>query len=64
MCNFAMRTLTGQPAAIANLDEINSNTTTPGIWNFAIREGALPGASPANPIMPVVDPTNPTNFHY
>ena len=51
-------------AAIANLDEINSNTTTPGIWNFAIREGALPGASPANPIMPVVDPSNPTNFHF
>lgn len=51
-------------SAVANLDEIFSNTSTPGIWSFEIREGALPGASPSNPIMPVIDPSNPTNFHF
>ncbi|MGY5452765.1 nidogen-like domain-containing protein [Agarivorans sp. MS3-6] len=32
----------------------SSNTGEDGVWRFAIREGALPGATPENPIMPVV----------
>ncbi|GDY25505.1 hypothetical protein AHAT_13950 [Agarivorans sp. Toyoura001] len=32
----------------------SSNTGEDGVWRFAIREGALPGATPDNPIMPVV----------
>lgn len=32
----------------------SSNTGEDGVWRFAIREGALPGATPENPLMPVV----------
>jgi hypothetical protein len=31
-----------------------SNTGEDGVWRFAIRDGALPGETPENPIMPVV----------
>ncbi|WP_026970503.1 nidogen-like domain-containing protein [Aliagarivorans marinus] len=31
-----------------------SNTGINGVWRFAIRDGALPGATPENPLMPVV----------
>jgi hypothetical protein len=32
----------------------NVSSTTPGLWSFAIREGALPGETAANPLLPVV----------
>ncbi|MBL4830329.1 MAG: hypothetical protein JKY55_10665 [Aliivibrio sp.] len=32
----------------------SSNTGEDGVWRFAIRDGALPGETPENPIMPVV----------
>ncbi len=32
----------------------NVHVATPGLWNFAIRNGALPGTTPDNPLMPVV----------
>jgi len=50
--------------AIADIDIANSNTDTAGIWRFAIREGVLPGATPENPILPVIDPSNPTSYHF
>ncbi|RKF18897.1 nidogen [Alginatibacterium sediminis] len=31
-----------------------SNTGEDGVWRFAIRDGALPGQTPLNPIMPVI----------
>ncbi|MGF1764663.1 nidogen-like domain-containing protein [Aliivibrio kagoshimensis] len=34
----------------------SSNTGEDGVWRFAIRDGALPGETPDNPIMPVVSP--------
>ncbi len=34
----------------------NSNAGEAGLWRFAIRDGALPGETPENPIMPVVTP--------
>ncbi|MFZ5929731.1 MAG: nidogen-like domain-containing protein [Pseudomonadota bacterium] len=36
--------------------ELTSNVSpdTPGLWVFSIREGAVPGSTPENPIMPVV----------
>lgn len=40
-------------AEIGNL-ATTSNTDEDRVWRFAIREGALPGATPENPIMPVV----------
>lgn len=51
-------------AAIADIDTANSNTGTDGLWRFAIREGVLPGATPENPILPVIDPSNPTSYHF
>ncbi len=42
-------------AAVLNLqDTSNVSTSTPGLWSFAIREGALPGETPDNPLMPVI----------
>ncbi|MFO1357945.1 nidogen-like domain-containing protein [Plasticicumulans sp.] len=39
--------------------EISGNTTplVPGLWTFAIRNGALPGSTPDNPLLPVVTDT-------
>jgi hypothetical protein len=51
-------------AAIADIDESNSNTGTPGIWKFAIRDGVLPGNNPENPILPIVDPETPTDYEF
>lgn len=31
----------------------NVSAATPGLWSFAIRDGALPGETPENPLMPV-----------
>jgi hypothetical protein len=50
--------------AVADLDIANSNTTTPGLWRFAIRDGVLPGSTPENPLMPVIDPENPTEYNF
>lgn len=47
---------------VVNLDTAPSNTGTPGVWTFAIREGELPGSTPANPVMPVVDPATPDEY--
>lgn len=32
----------------------NVSIDTPGLWSFAIRNGILPGATPDNPLMPVI----------
>jgi hypothetical protein len=32
----------------------NVSAATPGLWTFAVRSGDLPGATPANPLLPVV----------
>jgi len=40
-------------AAVVDLQD-TSNTGEDGLWRFAIRDGALPGETPGNPIMPVV----------
>ena len=32
----------------------NVSTATPGLWSFAIRNGALPGETPDNPLMPTI----------
>ncbi len=53
-----------QTAAIADIDESNSNTGTPGIWKFAIRDGVLPGDTPENPILPIVNPETPTDYEF
>ncbi|CAB9494456.1 nidogen-like domain-containing protein [Alteromonas macleodii] len=53
-----------QTAAIADIDESNSNTGTPGIWKFAIRDGVLPGDNPENPILPIVNPETPTDYEF
>ncbi|AXT39928.1 PEP-CTERM sorting domain-containing protein [Alteromonas sp. BL110] len=53
-----------QTAAIADIDESNSNTGTPGIWKFAIRDGVLPGENPENPILPIVNPETPTDYEF
>jgi hypothetical protein len=49
---------------VANLDTAPSNTGTNGLWRFAIRDGALPGSTPDNPILPTIDPNNPTNYNF
>ena len=38
---------------LANTSNVGSDT--PGLWTFAIRNGELPGQSPSNPLMPVVE---------
>jgi hypothetical protein len=45
-----------QTAAVLNLTD-NSNVAfaSPGFWSFAIRQGGLPGETPSNPLMPVVN---------
>lgn len=35
----------------------NVSLSTPGLWSFAIRNGALPGETPENPILPVITDT-------
>ncbi len=35
-------------------DTSNVGPASPGLWSFAIRNGALPGETPDNPLMPVV----------
>lgn len=32
----------------------NVDGSTPGLWTFAVRNGETPGASPSNPLMPVL----------
>lgn len=32
----------------------NVSAATPGLWSFAIRNGALPGETPDNPLMPTI----------
>jgi Nidogen-like len=42
-------------SAVLNLaNATNVAGGTPGLWSFAIREGALPGQTPTNPLLPVV----------
>lgn len=42
-------------AAVLDLQNTsNVSTTTPGLWSFAIRDGALPGETPDNPLLPVI----------
>jgi hypothetical protein len=50
--------------AVRNLDTANSNTSTPGLWRFSIRDGELPGSTPENPLLPVIDPNNPTSYTF
>jgi hypothetical protein len=49
---------------IVNLDTADSNTGTAGIWTFAVRDGELPGDTAENPILPVIDPENPTDYNF
>ncbi|GAC09789.1 nidogen-like domain-containing protein [Paraglaciecola chathamensis] len=49
---------------VVNLDTAASNTDTAGIWKFAIRDGELPGDTAENPILPVIDPENPTDYNF
>ena len=42
-------------AAVTDLANLsNVSTGTPGLWSFQVRENALPGSTPENPLMPVV----------
>ncbi|WP_416307811.1 nidogen-like domain-containing protein [Neptunicella sp. SCSIO 80796] len=41
-----------------------SNTGTNGIWTFAIRNGELPGDSPANPVLPIIDLAHPGEYEF
>jgi hypothetical protein len=42
-------------AAVLDLQNTsNVSPETPGLWSFAIREGAVPGETPENPLIPVV----------
>ncbi len=42
-------------AAVLNLaNATNVSGGAPGLWSYAIREGALPGQTPLNPLLPVV----------
>lgn len=42
-------------AAVLDLENNSNITGAPGgLWNFAIRQGGVPGSSAANPLMPVV----------
>jgi hypothetical protein len=44
-----------QTAAVLDLQNTsNVSPATPGLWSFTIREGALPGETPDNPLMPVI----------
>ena len=49
---------------VVNFDTAASNTDTAGIWKFAIRDGELPGDTAENPILPVIDPENPTDYNF
>lgn len=49
---------------VVNLDTADSNTSTAGIWKFAIRDGQLPGDSAENPILPVINSENPTDYNF
>jgi hypothetical protein len=53
-----------QTDGIVNLDTTDSNTSTVGIWKFAIRDGQLPGDNAENPILPVINPETPTNYNF
>ncbi len=42
-------------AAVLNLATTsNVSAATPGLWSYSIREGVLPGATPSNPLLPVI----------
>jgi len=51
-------------ASVANLDTAPSNTGTNGLWRFAIRDGELPGSTPDNPLLPTIDPNNPSDYNF
>jgi hypothetical protein len=51
-------------AEIADIDTSPSNTGEDGIWTFAIRDGLLPGDTPTNPILPIVNPSTPTDYEF
>ncbi len=51
-------------ASVVDLDTANSNTGTPGIWKFSVRDGALEGDTAENPIFPVTDPDNPGDYSF
>ncbi|WP_158772031.1 nidogen-like domain-containing protein [Paraglaciecola sp. L1A13] len=53
-----------QTDGIVNLDTADSNTSTVGIWKFAIRDGQLPGDNAENPILPVINPETPTDYNF
>ncbi|BBD59522.1 hypothetical protein NIES2109_23100 [Nostoc sp. HK-01] len=54
--NVNFFTLPGsRTAEILNLQNTsNLPEPVPGLWSFAVRNGALPGATPENPLLPVV----------
>ncbi len=42
-------------ADVLNLQNTsNVSAATPGLWEFAIRNGSLPGDTPENPLMPII----------
>ena len=58
-------TLPGSRTAnVLNLQNTsNLPSAEPGMWSFAVRNGDLPGSSPANPLLPVVT-QNGFNFDF
>lgn len=51
-------------AAVLNLENTsNLPSPIPGVWSLAVRNGAPPGASASNPILPVVT-SNGWNFNF
>ncbi|MBE9007256.1 PEP-CTERM sorting domain-containing protein [Fortiea sp. LEGE XX443] len=54
--NLNFLTLPGSRTAdVLNLQNTsNLPNPVPGLWSFAVRNGELPGATPANPLLPVV----------
>jgi hypothetical protein len=54
--NINYLTLPGsRTSAVLNLQNIsNLPEPVPGVWSFAVRNGQLPGATPENPLLPVV----------
>ncbi len=53
-----------QTSSVVDLDTAPSNTGTPGIWTFAVRDGELPGNTADSPILPVTDPDNPGDYSF
>ena len=52
-------------SAVSDLDTVNSNTDTAGIWKFAFRGGLMSdGSSAETPLLPIIDPDNSGDYSF